>query len=347
MTGPMGHEAGDSTGADVFTVHGGNLAVARVRFKGAPEPWLDLSTGINPIAYPIPDIPVAAWTRLPESDAVAALEAAAARAYGAGLAEMVVAAPGTQALIQVLPRLRPAMDVRILGFTYAEHARAWRHHGASVATVSSLQDLAGADVAVVVNPNNPDGRLVEPGRLRALAADNPHTLLVIDEAFADVLGDGASMLPILPSTCVVLRSFGKTYGLAGVRLGFAVAGPCWTDVLRRELGPWAVAGPAIAVGRVALDDAAWLNEATIRLRNDADRLDELLAGAGLAVAGGTPLFRFVRTGDSNRAFTALARQGVLVRRFEGLPGVLRVGLPGPEDDWARLAERLTAAGPLG
>lgn len=343
----MGHEAGDGTGADVFTVHGGNLAVARVRFKGAPEPWLDLSTGINPIAYPVPDIPAAAWARLPEPAAVAALEAAAARAYGAGTAEMVVAAPGTQALIQVLPRLHPARDVRILGFTYAEHAKAWRRHGATVTTVGSLQDLAGADVAVVVNPNNPDGRLVEPERIKAFAADNTHGLLVLDEAFADVLGAGASILPHLPGTSIVLRSFGKTYGLAGARLGFAVATPRWADMMRRELGPWAVAGPAIAVGQVALEDAAWLNEATARLRRDAGRLDELLAGAGLVVAGGTPLFRFVRAGDALRAFTALARQGVLVRRFDGLPGVLRVGLPGSEDDWERLAERLAAVGRLG
>jgi cobalamin biosynthetic protein CobC len=340
MTGPVGREAGEGAGADVFTVHGGNLAAARALFKGAPEPWLDLSTGINPIPYTIPPIPAHAWMRLPEADAVAALEATAASAYGTADPACVVAAPGTQALIQLLPRLMPARDVRILGFTYAEHARCWARHGASVTTVGTPGDLAGSDVAVLVNPNNPDGRLVAPDKLVALALQCPRTLFVIDEAFADVLYRSASLVPLLPSNAVVLRSFGKTYGLAGLRLGFAVCAPRLAEQIREAFGPWAVSGAAIAIGAAALADAAWLNEATRRLVRDADRLDALLARAGFEPAGGTPLFRFVRTQDAAQAFSALARKGVLVRRFEGWPGVLRFGLPGPEDEWQRLAERL-------
>lgn len=338
----MGHETGKGAGEDVFTVHGGNLAAARARFKGAPEPWLDLSTGINPIPYPIPPLPASAWTRLPEADAVAALEAAAARAYGAADPATVVAAPGTQALIQLLPRLIPARDVRILGFTYAEHARCWSRQGATVKAVDRPVGLAGADVAVIVNPNNPDGRLVAPDGLAGLARQTPRTTFVIDEAFADVLGPGASLVSKLPAKAVILRSFGKTYGLAGLRLGFAVTTRPLAERLREAFGPWAVSGAAIAIGAAALADPAWLNEATARLTRDAGRLDDLLAGAGFVPAGGTPLFRFVRTDDAAGAFTALARQGILVRRFEAQPGVLRFGLPGPEEEWGVLAERLAA-----
>ena len=140
-------------------LHGGDLAGARALFPQAPADWLDLSTGINAEPYPVGEISPAAWTRLPEPAAIAALEAAAASAYGAR-AESVVAAPGTQALIQLLPRLIPARSVAILDFTYAEHGRAWRAAGAEVTTVGRLDDLAAADVAIVVNPNNPDGRLV-------------------------------------------------------------------------------------------------------------------------------------------------------------------------------------------
>ena len=258
----MGHETGRGAGEDVFTVHGGNLAAARARFKGAPEPWLDLSTGINPIPYPIPPIPAAAWTRLPEADAVAALEAAAARAYGAADPATVVAAPGTQALIQLLPRLIPARDVRILGFTYAEHARCWSRQGATVKTVDRPVGLAGADVAVIVNPNNPDGRLVAPDGLAGLARQTPRTTFVLDEAFADVLGPAASLVPKLPAKAVILRSFGKTYGLAGLRLGFAVTSRPLAERLREAIGPWAVSGAAIAIGAAALGDNAWLNEAS-------------------------------------------------------------------------------------
>ena len=169
---------------DRFTYHGGDLGAARAAFPDAPAPWIDLSTGINPVPYPLPSLDPAAWTGLPDAGAARALEAAAARAYGAEAAG-TVAAPGTEALIQWLPRLFPARRVGVLGFTYGDHARAWQATGATVETVDTLAALAGFDAAVVVNPNNPDGRLVAPADLAALAR---HVgLLVVDEAFADVV----------------------------------------------------------------------------------------------------------------------------------------------------------------
>src|SRR5579863_2467633 len=87
-----------------FAYHGGALEVARRLVKRAPEPWIDLSTGINPHAYPLPDLSPEAWSRLPESGALAKLEAAAGRRYGAA-PRSVVAGPGSQALIQALSRI--------------------------------------------------------------------------------------------------------------------------------------------------------------------------------------------------------------------------------------------------
>jgi cobalamin biosynthetic protein CobC len=204
--------------------HGGDLGEARRLFPGATEPWIDLSTGINPIPYPLPPLAPDLFARLPEPQAHGDLEAAAAEAYGADDAGCVVAAPGTQILISLLPSLRPRGRVAILGPTYAEHARAWRVAGHAVAEVGSLQAMGEVDVAVIVNPNNPDGRLVPADALRGLA-DRLHRRggwLVVDEAFADF--DAAeSLVPALPEGAVVLRSFGKTYGLAGIRLGFAIA----------------------------------------------------------------------------------------------------------------------------
>ena len=92
--------------------HGGNLASARALYPDAPDPWIDLSTGINPVAFPVGDLPRHAWTRLPEHDRMEALREAAARAYGTADAASIVAAPGTQAIIQWLPRLRPLSDHR-------------------------------------------------------------------------------------------------------------------------------------------------------------------------------------------------------------------------------------------
>jgi histidinol-phosphate/aromatic aminotransferase/cobyric acid decarboxylase-like protein len=216
--------------------HGGDLAAARLRFAHAPRPWIDLSTGINPHAYPVGKLPKSAWMRLPEPSTVRALEAVAASAYGARDADGVVAAPGTQALIQWLPRLIGARRVAILGFTYAEHQASWRAAGASVATVDGIEALGGHDVAVVVNPNNPDGRRIAPKALAELGARlaRKGATLIVDEAFMDAEPVAHSLVPRLPPTgTVVLRSFGKFYGLAGLRLGFAIASPELAGRIRR------------------------------------------------------------------------------------------------------------------
>lgn len=330
---------------DSLLYHGGDLAEARRRFPGAPEPWLDLSTGINAVPYPVGELAESAWTRLPDADAVRRLEAAAASAYGAPDAGLVVAAPGTQALIQILPRVHAARRVAILGFTYGEHAAAWRAAGAEVATVERVEDLIDADAAVIVTPNNPDGRVVGAGDLAVLAGalGARGGLLVVDEAFADIAPGVANLAPQLPPGAVVLRSFGKTYGLAGLRLGFAVAREPLGSRLRAALGPWAVSGPALEIGARALADRDWLAATARRLAGDVARLDGLLERAGLAIVGGTPLFRLASHSRAFALFEALGRQGVLTRPFAARPHWLRFGLPGGDEAWRLLEERLAGA----
>jgi len=324
-------------------VHGGNLAAARLAYPDAPEPWLDLSTGINPVAYPVPSVSAASWARLPEENAVRGLERIAASAYGARAGVEMVAAPGTQALIELLPRLFPAKRVGILGFTYAEHALCWRKAGAVVATVEDGAALEAFDVAVIVNPNNPDGRMIAPDALQALAQvlHAKGGRLIVDEAFVDVLPEGASLSASLPDEgVIVLRSFGKTYGLAGLRLGFALAGASDAARIRSALGPWAVSGPAIEIGGYALSDRAWLAATRVRLAADIARLDAMLTLRGFQVLGGNPLFRLVARSDAGLAFQRLGQAGVLVRAFRDRPEWLRFGLPGSEAEWLLLEERL-------
>jgi cobalamin biosynthesis protein CobC len=324
---------------DELRYHGGNINAARLRFPRAPLPWIDLSTGINPFHYPIDAIAPDVWTRLPETSSRDALEAAARVAYGAGPAADVVSAPGTQALLQWLPKIVPARRVAVLGFTFGEHEACWRRSGAEVAEVNTPEELTAFDVAVVVNPNNPDGRIVPPPVLaetaRALARQGG--LLVVDEAFMDVIGQQHSLVPSLPSAgAVVLRSFGKAYGLAGLRLGFAVASPALAAPLRSAMGPWAVSGPAIELGRRALLDPIWIGDMVSRLRAAADRLDGLLLAAGFAVAGGTPLFRLAAHEAASAWFERLARCGILTRPFDAKPHWLRFGIPGAPAEWDRL-----------
>ncbi|MFH6781629.1 MULTISPECIES: threonine-phosphate decarboxylase CobD [Methylobacterium] len=324
-----------SEGQDGAIRHGGDLGEAARHFPQAPEPWIDLSTGINPIPYPWPALEASAFTRLPAASDLAALADAAARAYGAR-PEHVVAAPGTQALIDLIPRLRPAGRVAVVGPTYAEHAAAWARAGHAVTTVP---DLAGeADVMVVVTPNNPDGRVAARRDLEAVAAGlaGRGGWLVVDEAFAD-LEPVESLCAAPPPGCLVLRSFGKTYGLAGLRLGFAVADAPLIGRLRRALGPWAVSGPAIAIGRRALSDEAWRREAAVARGRDAARLDALIAAAGGRIVGGTRLFRTADFSDAPGLFGRLGRAGIFVRRFEAAPTRLRFGLPPDAEAWARLA----------
>jgi cobalamin biosynthetic protein CobC len=330
-------------GPDELRYHGGNINLARVRFPDAPRPWIDLSTGINPLPWPIGEIAPSAWTRLPEPADVAALETTARIAYRAGPAAEIVAAPGTQSLIQWLARIVPARRVGVLGVTYGEHATCWRAAGAEVATIDTLTELSGFDAGVVVNPNNPDGRLLRPDALadaaRALARRGG--LLIVDEAFMDAFPIADSLVPGLPDEgAVVLRSFGKIYGLAGVRLGFAIAPPRLAASLRQAIGPWAVSGPAIEIGRRALKNTAWLAAAVARLRDDASRLDRLLQAAGFTIAGGTPLFRLTARDDAGAWFERLCQAGILTRPFLARTDWLRFGLPRSREEWTRLGAAL-------
>jgi cobalamin biosynthetic protein CobC len=323
--------------------HGGNINAARQLFPDAPEPWIDLSTGINPVPYPVGTVAPSTWSRLPEAAELAGLEAAARAAYGATPSTSIVAAPGTQALIQWLPRIFPARRVGVLGFTYQEHETCWRAIGADVTTVTALSDLAAFDVGLVVSPNNPDGRTFAPDDLAEIAGRLARRdgRLIVDEAFMDVLGRQSSLVPRLPAEgAIVLRSFGKAYGLAGLRLGFAAASSADCALLRGAIGPWAVSGPAIEVGRRALKDDAWLAETVGRLHDEVARLDELLQSAGFQVVGGTPLFRLAQQNNVAPWFEHLCRAGILTRPFQAKSDWLRFGIPHMPKHWERLKAAL-------
>ncbi|MDQ2104500.1 aminotransferase class I/II-fold pyridoxal phosphate-dependent enzyme, partial [Azospirillum isscasi] len=240
----------------------------------------------------------------------------------------VAAAPGSQALIQMLPRLRAPGTVAVLGPTYAEHAAGWAGAGHRVAEVAALEGC-DADVIVVVNPNNPDGRIVPPEALLALAERQAARggWLVVDEAFAEVTPESSVAAEAGRPGLVILRSFGKFFGLAGVRLGFLLGEPALVRALRAAVGPWAVSGPALAVATAALSDSAWIAATRLRLAAAAARLDARLEEAGLTVAGGTSLFRLICGAQAAGLYKALGQAGVLVRRFDYRTDWLRLGLP--------------------
>ncbi|MFO1423988.1 MAG: threonine-phosphate decarboxylase CobD [Candidatus Competibacteraceae bacterium] len=315
--------------------HGGGLRAAAERYGIPPSDWLDLSTGINPKGWPPPPIPAPVWRRLPEPDD--GLEAAATAYYGV---ESLLPVAGSQAAIQALPPLRKPGRVGVLNPTYAEHAHAWRRAGHRVEELPAERLDAAVDrldTLVLVHPNNPTGvrfplKSLLDWRARLAARDG---WLVVDEAFIDATPAesvaGHASLPGL----VVLRSLGKFFGLAGARVGFVLAEPAMLEGLREQLGPWTITGPSRWVAMQALADRAWQEEMRLGLARSGKRLADLLKRQGLPVAGGTGLFQWAPLPDAEFWRDALARRGILVRRFADPPG-LRFGLPDGELAWRRL-----------
>jgi len=315
--------------------HGGRLRRAARRYDLPLADWLDLSTGLAPWPWPLPEIPASAWARLPEPDD-GLVEAACA--YYRAHAALPVA--GSQAAIQALPTLRPPARVAVLAPCYAEHAQAWRRAGHQVLEWSQAQvaaDLDQLDVLVVVNPNNPTGERLSPARLldwhRCL--ERRGGWLVVDEAFMDTT-PGASLAPFSDlSGLIVLRSFGKFFGLAGLRLGFVLAAPALLERLDEQLGPWAVNGPSRYLAQQLLVDREAQQRQREALLQAGERLAALLEGHGLPPSGGCALFQLLRRPDASALHEHLARQAIFTRLFPDL-AALRFGLPADESAWQRL-----------
>jgi len=316
---------------DQIRDHGGDIDTAQARFGGTD--WIDLSTGINRAPYPLQPLPPEVWTALPTQAATARLLTAAGAAYRSQAPILAVA--GAQAAIQLIPKLSTPARARILAPTYNEHGAALRSAGWKVDEVTTLAALEGADLAVVVNPNNPDGRSHAPEDLLRLATRVGR--LVIDESFADARPDLSLASNAGQERLIVLRSFGKFYGLAGVRLGFILGSQADIATLAEMAGPWPVSGPAIAIGTAALSDRSWTEANVARLRAEAARLDLLAQSARWKLLGGTELFRLYDTPDAEAARDRLARHQIWTRMFPYSDRWLRLGLPGQPAEWGRLA----------
>jgi cobalamin biosynthetic protein CobC len=331
-----------------FSRHGGRLDVARTLFAAAPTPWIDLSTGINPHSYDAPHSSAAERARLPDPLRVLELERTAAQAFGVADPRRVIAAPGTELALRLLPILVGGSSAAVVTPTYSSHADAWRRAGAAIAEVSAPDiDASRHDVVVIVNPNNPDGTRWERERLLDLHDHlrRRRAWLVVDEAFIDVDPSrsicglaGSARAPNL----LALRSFGKFYGLAGVRLGFVIGCPSLTDRLRSLIGDWPLSADALATGLAAYADDTWARDMREKLAVEAHHLDDLLSNHGLEIVGGTSLFRLARSPHAGSIFERLLRAGILVRPFAYDTTLLRFGLPGAAIAWRRLAAALGA-----
>ncbi|WP_331984037.1 threonine-phosphate decarboxylase CobD [Chitinimonas sp.] len=305
--------------------HGGDLQRAMASYGGMASDWLDCSSGISPYPYPLPPVPREVWQRLPGQDET--LLAAARAYYGT---RQLLALPGSQAAIALLPQLRARSRVGVITPAYAEHAWQWRQAGHSVIELTADDveaQLPGLDVLVLVNPNNPTALQHPAARLLAWQATLAERggWLLVDEAFADLDGTHSLLPHIGLPGLVVLRSVGKFFGLAGIRLGFAAAEPTLLAALQTRLGPWTVSAPAQWAGSLALQDLAWQTTQRQRLQEDSRWLSATLTEAGLAPAGQLPLLYWCPTPHAAAWQAALAREWLWCRRFSE-PAGLRFGL---------------------
>tara|TARA_R110000822_G_scaffold97652_4_gene221488 strand:- start:12667 stop:13689 length:1023 start_codon:yes stop_codon:yes gene_type:complete len=333
--------------------HGGRLNEAVERWGIPRSQWLDLSTGINPVGWPVPDIPAEVWQRLPEADD--GLEGIVREWSGASSSVACVPVPGSQAAIMALPGLRKPCRVGIPVPGYREHGYSWRRSGHTVVPIGPEQTGAGAsgcddrwldrlDVLVWINPNNPTGEIIPPSTLLRWheRLTKRGGWLVVDEAFMDATPAFSLCSRAGLPGLIVLRSLGKFFGLAGARAGAVLADFAVADSLRTVLGPWPLGGPARYVMAQALTDTDWQFQSRDGLQRSADRLREVLQAAGLTYTGGSPLFQTVRTDNPQFLADQLAAQAVLVRVFEQ-SGMLRFGLAGNESQWRRLEAALATS----
>ncbi|MBO6825947.1 MAG: threonine-phosphate decarboxylase [Sneathiella sp.] len=331
---------GDSYQRPVY--HGGDLDSIRRIYGGDASSWIDLSTGINPSSYPVPTIPADNWARLPGGQTEQNLLQAARDYYQIPDHFDLIAAPGTQSLIQRLPYLLPSnLQIAISKPTYTEHETCWRRAGHKIIALDGETQLA--DVAIVVSPNNPTGKIYSGTDLQKIreAHLKPGGLFIIDEAFMDMTPNQSAAKGFPSENLIILKSFGKFFGLAGIRLGFATGDASLIQKLRDEFGPWAVSGPAAFIGTAAYQDAKWTENAHAKLDRDAKQLSDLIISSGGHILANTGLFVTAEFDDAYNLFEHLCRHHILTRPFEYADRWLRFGIPANEAAWARLQDALT------
>jgi cobalamin biosynthetic protein CobC len=319
--------------------HGGNLNDAVARYGIARADWLDLSTGINPVSYPSPILPADIWHRLPEASE-ALLDVA--RLYYR--TPHLLAVAGTQAAIQALPRLRTRSTVAIVSPVYAEHAYRWRQAGHQVTEIdaSELEQATDRfDVLVLCSPNNPTGAKYASKLLISIAGRLARRggWLIVDEAFIDATPEESLLHAGTQRGLIVLRSVGKFFGLAGLRLGFVAAEADLLEVLADHIGPWSVTAATQLIGTQALGDTQWQTAMREQLILQGQRLYDLLSEFGIQ-ASGTALFQWWQEECAEQFHEHMAQRGIWVRLFTQQTRGIRIGLPGSEDDWQRLRQAL-------
>jgi cobalamin biosynthetic protein CobC len=319
--------------------HGGRLQAACQDYGGTPEQWVDLSTGIAPWSYPLPMVPESVWQRLPETED--GLIDIAAHYYNVSPTECLAIAGSQWAIEQIPYCYSDRLIVLMLANGYSEHPRAWRNAGHHVIEVADINELIKkahqCDACVLIQPHNPLGIVLNERQLQHIKNNLRRGIIVIDEAFAD-----SRITPTLPLAMNTwkLRSIGKFFGLAGIRLGFVLANDAQINQLSLRQSPWSVSNLARWAGHQALQDTPWQDEQRMRLKQHSKRLSELLVAHGFNSINQTDYFVTITSEQSQAWIESAAQSQLLLRHLPAINGI-RFGLPANEIQWNKLTEWLS------
>ncbi len=324
-------------------VHGGNIARAAHMYGRPVDDWIDVSTGINVHSYPIPELSAHVWQRLPYPD-----EQFIAAAFAYYQSRNILLTAGSQPILECLPQalgeLGNRQAVLIPDIGYQEHRHAWQGHTQVVDYNGLIDDseaitkgLAEQDIGhlLVINPNNPTGIRYSVEQIYAWAAQlaSKQGFVVVDEAFIDCQPEQSCITPNMPSNVLVIRSFGKFFGLAGIRLGALIAMPTILEYLANQMGIWRVNGPAQAVSTAAFNDRQWQQQMRAQLANQQAQQRQIwqpvLHALGARIQADTALFRsFTMPAElAQEVHQKAAMQGILTRPvdIDGQTSLLRMG----------------------
>lgn len=314
--------------------HGGCLNKAAKQFSIPIEDWIDLSTGLNPNHWPIPNIPDNCFTRLPEDDD--GLVEAAKKYYQV---ENLLPVAGSQSVIQLLPLLRTKSKVAVPSIGYAEHAYQWQMAGHEVVSYTTLNIdniINDVDVVIVINPNNPTGEAYTQKQLMIWhkKIKSKQGWLIVDEAFIDAEEISSLVNVTHQSGLIVMRSIGKFFGLAGIRSGFVFAEQNLLEKINEKLGPWALTGVSRYITTKALSDNDWILKSKQTLKRSSESMNNLIYEYAGIDSSGTYLFKTIIHEKSERIAELFAMNGILVRLLDNKKG-LRFGLPSNEN-WKKV-----------
>lgn len=324
--------------------HGGRILAAAEQYAIPEKDWMDLSTGLNPNGWPVPEVPALVWQALPEDND--GLQTVACEYYGC---DTCLPVAGSQVAIQTLPTLRSLSKVGVISPTYAEHEYNWKQAGHDVISlnVSDVdKHIEELDVLVVINPNNPTGHVLPIDMLLSWhqQLSTRGGWLIVDEAFMDVTPENSLLSSGIKPGLIVLRSIGKFFGLAGIRCGFVISDKELLQRIANKLGPWTLTGPTRYIAKQALQDEVWQIQSRKELNASSKRLSQVLSEWNLKPEGGTAFFQWLSHPNAKETYEVCASQGILIRYFAKdknttLPSI-RIGLPVNEVQWQRLINLL-------